>query len=50
MGRAWGLILPPRVMEIEILNTCMLNEAGAGITFPIPVGTQYEITILPLSF
>ena len=45
-----GKILLPRIMGTEILNTRMLNEARAGITFPIPAGTRYEITILPLNY
>ena len=50
MGRVWGEDFALRAMGTGILNTRILNGAGAGITIPIPMGTRYEITILFLSY
>ena len=50
IGRVWRKILPLRVMRMGILNIYMLNRAGVEITIPIPVGTRYEIIILPLNY
>ena len=47
-----GKILPSQVVGIGmgILNTRMLNGAGAEITIHISAGTWYKITILSLSY
>ena len=50
MRRVWGEDFAPRVMGTGILNTRMLNGAGAGITIPIPADARYKITILPLNY